>query len=351
MEAAEKAGAPHSAMVELTWRCPLRCRHCYLPAAERARREEPAELGTGELRRVFDEMAELGVLYLTLSGGEICRRPDLPELVAHARRNSFDVRLFTSGALVTPPLAAELARRGVARAEISLYGREETHDRITGVPGSYGRSLAGARLLKANGIAVTIKAPLMNLNIPDYPFLVRLAEEEGFLYGFDPTVVPRDDGDKTPTAFRCSDEVLGKVFRDPRLRVSVQGDRPEDHDTPTPLCEAGRSYVALGPNGDVYPCLQWRAVLGNVRRNALKDIWNSEEARRRRAMTRADYAVCNACDLLAYCPRCTGVAEREDGDFLGPSAAACRLARLNRDVLVGRSRSGAERPAAEAHPL
>src|SRR4051812_18041582 len=102
MELCEKNGIPHSAMVELTWRCNLRCTHCYLPEGQRRKSAREAdELSTEELIRVFDEMAALGVLYLTLSGGEVFMRRDFLLLAAHARKRAFDVRVFTTGTIFT----------------------------------------------------------------------------------------------------------------------------------------------------------------------------------------------------------------------------------------------------------
>jgi radical SAM protein with 4Fe4S-binding SPASM domain len=338
MELTETNHIPHSAMAEITWRCNLNCRHCYLPEGQRRKSAREAdELSTAELCRVFDEMAEMGVLYLTISGGEVCMRPDFLALVAHARKRAFDLRVFTTGTLFNPKIAAALVDHAVGKVEISVYGRPETHDALVAVPGSFERSIAAARVLRRGGVAVIIKCPLMNLNIGDYPFLVALAEAEGFLYKFDPTVVPRDDKDAAPLALRSFDEQLRAAFRDPRLRIEPAGEDPTEFDMASPVCEAGRTYLALGPNGDVYPCIEWRTVLGNVRKTPLREIWESSEADRLRSFRRSDYAVCNSCELLPWCPRCTGLADREDGDFLGPSREACHLAKLNYEVVTGKT--------------
>src|SRR5688572_12899725 len=100
MELCEKTHVPHSALMEITWRCNLKCLHCYLPEGQRRKSAREAdELSTDELKRVLDELADLGVLYLTLSGGEVAMRPDFLTLVEHARKRTFDVRIFTTGTL------------------------------------------------------------------------------------------------------------------------------------------------------------------------------------------------------------------------------------------------------------
>jgi radical SAM protein with 4Fe4S-binding SPASM domain len=223
----------------------------------------------------------------------------------------------------------------VGKVEISLYGKEETHDALVQIPGAFARSVEAGRVLRRGGITVVIKCPLMNLNIKDYPFLVALAESEGFLFKFDPTVVPRDDKDTEPLALRTYDEELKAAFRDPKLRLSAAGDSPEDYVLATPVCDAGRTYLSIGPNGDVYPCLEWRTVLGNLRQTPLSEIWNSPYSRKIGNLTREDFPVCNSCELLPWCPRCTGLADREDGDPFGPAREACHLAKLNYEVVTG----------------
>lgn len=336
MEVCEANKVPHSAMMEITWRCNLNCAHCYLPEGQRRKSaRETDELTTAEWFRVLDEMAELGVIYVTISGGEVCMRPDFIALVEHARKREFDVRVFTTGTLFNPRIASALTDLAIGKVEISVYGREETHDKLVGIPGSFRRSIEAGRVLRRGGIIVVIKCPLMNINIGDYPFLTDLADREGFLYKFDPTVVPRDDKDMAPLALRTFDDELRAAFKDPKLRLAAQGDHPEDFDLASPLCDAGRTYLAVGPNGDVYPCIEWRTVMGNVRNNSVGDIWRGTEGSRIRNLKREDFKVCDKCAMLPWCPRCTGLADREDGDALGPSREACHLAKLNYEVITG----------------
>jgi MoaA/NifB/PqqE/SkfB family radical SAM enzyme len=74
------AHLPLNATIEVTRRCPLTCAHCYnnLPMGDReaARRE----LTFDEHRRILDEIADAGCLWLLYTGGEIFARPDFIEI-------------------------------------------------------------------------------------------------------------------------------------------------------------------------------------------------------------------------------------------------------------------------------
>src|SRR5215831_4887719 len=63
---------PRHAIWEITLRCDLACRHC----GSRAGRARPDELDTGECLDAVRQMSELGVLEVSLIGGEAYLRPD-----------------------------------------------------------------------------------------------------------------------------------------------------------------------------------------------------------------------------------------------------------------------------------
>jgi MoaA/NifB/PqqE/SkfB family radical SAM enzyme len=75
------ARVPLNGSFELTFRCNLRCIHCYIPDYSGA-----GELSTGEVKRILSEAADEGCLWMLLTGGEVLSRRDFPEIYLHARR-------------------------------------------------------------------------------------------------------------------------------------------------------------------------------------------------------------------------------------------------------------------------
>ena len=197
---ASRAHLPVSVLFEVTHRCNLGCQHCYLTEGPVGRpRPTREELSLDEIRRVFDELAEAGTFFLTLSGGEVFMRRDFLSIVAHARSRGFSVTVFTTGTLLTPETAAELADLHPLSVEVSIYSaRPEVHDRVTRIPGSHARSLRALRLLKECGVIILIKTPLMSLNSGEYRGIVALAEELGAGCTFDPLLIPMRDGNHAP---------------------------------------------------------------------------------------------------------------------------------------------------------
>ena len=170
---------PVAATLELTRRCPLSCLHCYLPET-RGRVRAGAELTTAQWKSIISQLAGAGALYLVFTGGEPLLRPDLAELCRFATDLTLAVRIYSTGLGLTPAQAEEFKKAGVSAFELSLYGGPSAHDAITGVKGSFKRSLAAARLLKKAGLKVKLKTPLMKDNFLQAGRLRALAAREGF---------------------------------------------------------------------------------------------------------------------------------------------------------------------------
>lgn len=158
--------------------CNLRCRHCYAgsDADCTARRDE---LSGDEARAMIDDLAEFGCPVLLFSGGEPCLRPDLADLMSHARSKGLRVVLSTNGTLITPRLAAQFAEVGLSYVGVSVDGLKATHDAFRGVAGSFERALEGVRLSKAAGLKVGFRLTVSRSNFREIPAVFGLMKREG----------------------------------------------------------------------------------------------------------------------------------------------------------------------------
>jgi radical SAM protein with 4Fe4S-binding SPASM domain len=316
-------GVPLSAHLDLTYRCNERCEHCYLE------HDDKGEMTTVEIRGVLEQLAEAGVFFLTLSGGEPMLRRDFFDIVTHARGLLFNVKVKTNAVLIRGAEALRLRALGVEQVQVSVYShRAEVHDAVTKLPGSHRRTLAAIRLLRDAGVKVTIANVMMRSNRADNAALQRLAQEIGAVYTVDPTVTPMMDGDRSVLALRIPGRDLADVFRNEDL----VGDVDAFCAPPAPVteddrdgfpCSAGQTSCYISPYGDVFPCVQFPLPSGNVRRQKFLDIWrDSAQLEEVRSIRGRDLPVCSSCSHLGTCSRCPGLAWME-GSMRGPSSADC----------------------------
>jgi AdoMet-dependent heme synthase len=326
MEMAAKAlkmNVPLSVQLDLTYRCNERCVHCYLD------HHDHGEMTTAEIKDLLDQMADAGVFYLTISGGEIMMRRDFFEILEHARKRTFCIKLKTNGILIRKKEADRIKALGVESVQISIYShRPEVHDAITKLPGSLADSIDAIRRLRAHGIHVIMANVLMVKNADDYAGVRALAAELGARFLMDPTVTPMMDGDRGVLSLNVDEAALREVFRDESLVGNVEefcaqprGVDEEALDM-TP-CSAGHTACYVSPYGDVYPCVQFPLSTGNVRHTKFLDIWrDSPQFKEVRSITLRDMPSCSQCTHGATCTRCPGLAYME-GNMRGPSSQDC----------------------------
>jgi radical SAM protein with 4Fe4S-binding SPASM domain len=326
MEMAAKAlklNIPLSVQLDLTYRCNERCIHCYLD------HDDHGEMTTVEIKDLLDQMADAGVFYLTISGGEILMRRDFFEILEHARARTFCVKLKTNGVLIRQKEAQRLRELGVEAVQISIYShRPEVHDAITKVPGSLRQSIAAVRLLREQGLTVTMANVLMVQNAADYQGVRALAAELDAKFTIDPTITPMMDGDRSILNLNVDQAALQEVFRNRDLVGNVEEfcapPSGVDEEALDMLpCSAGHTACYVSPYGDVYPCVQFPLPSGNVRRTKFVDIWrDSPQLKEVRGITLRDMPTCSTCAHGATCTRCPGLAYME-GNMRGPSYQDC----------------------------
>ncbi|HEV2398383.1 MAG TPA: radical SAM protein [Candidatus Sulfotelmatobacter sp.] len=315
---------PLSVQLDLTYRCNERCVHCYLD------HEDHGEMNTTEIKHLLHQMAEAGVFILTLSGGEIFLRKDFFDILEYARLQlHFCVKLKTNAIMIREREAARLREIGVESVQISIYSdRPEVHDAITLVPGSLKRSLDAARFLKAHGLRVIFANVLMAQTAQDYPGVRALAREMGIECILDPTITPMMDGDRSVLSLGVGRETLQQVFRDQALVGNVDEycavAAPGDDDPLNALpCSAGHTTCYVSPYGDVFPCVQFPIVTGNVRKEPFIDIWRDSHVMKDvRSIRLKDLTTCSSCTHVTGCSRCPGLAYIE-GNMRGPSSQDC----------------------------
>jgi len=205
---------PVGATLELTYGCNLRCVHCYNPT-----HKAKGELSTQEFYQMIDQLSREECFLITFTGGEIFTRKDSFEIFSYAKNKGFSIILFTNATLITPERADRIQALEPWSVEISIYGAtQETYEKVTGVPGSFERFLAGIERLRERKVPLLVKMPVMTLNQHEVKQAKALVEGWGIRFVYCPEIAPRQDGSLEPLQYRITpqdliqldQEILGK---------------------------------------------------------------------------------------------------------------------------------------------
>ncbi len=324
LAAAARQAIPIDVSIELTHHCNFRCRHCYIPDFH-----APDLLTTERLATLLEELAEAGTLFLTLTGGELFLRRDWEVVARRARDLGFALRLFTNASLIDEGIAERIVPLH-ATVEISLYAMDrEVFEGITRRPGSYAKTLRGIELLRARGVPVMLKIPMMTLNTGEQQAVRAYAEEVGAEFQASPTIMAKKDGDRSTLALRISSAELATFFGGPSSGCHVAGERADDPRRDGPQCAAASRYCNITSAGDVMACNILPGSGGNLRERSFRDVWQTSPwLNEVRSIRRADLHTCNSCSRVSYCGRCHAQALVEDGDLYGPSSFAQERAEI-----------------------
>ena len=327
-----RAFPPFVVVLELTYRCNLKCPYCYelFRPTDKNVASKALELTPAEIRSIVEQLPRFTLV--TVNGGEIFVRTDLKEILSIILAKH-RCHLYTNGTCITPAMARDLVDMGVPSMGISVDGPEDVHDSLRG-HGAFARTIESIRVLLDLKKRLGKKYPLLNLkttithkNVGHLSEMVEFAEELGldyctfqvlnnsvhmggvsFQYSLDYSRRPPDIVNVPVTVLEEQLNNIQKLAAKSRVRVRVLPKLPMpsilEHYA-NRLEPAGHACVSpwttmyISPSGCVYPCLNY--YVGNIRQQSFRELWNSERYRhyRKTLLQDGQFSDCvGCCDLF-----------------------------------------------------
>jgi radical SAM protein with 4Fe4S-binding SPASM domain len=302
---------PEGMTFELTYGCNLRCVHCYNPT----HRMLPHELTTAEVCSILDQIADLGVLTVTFTGGEPSLRPDILPILRRARDRGFLLQLLTNATHVTSSFAEILREVGVTELYVSIYGAtEHIYERMTCVPGSYAQFIQGLQHLGKARLPVAVRMPVTTINYLEVAACRALVEGMGFKFQYCFDITPRSDGDLSPLAYRLSPEA--KMVLDRTLHPPLPPILEESCWTSPNFisCACGHSRFAVTPYGEMNLCVAFPLPKYDLRTGTVKEGWDVLKQTVDQASPSHRYE-CPSCEARPHCRQGRSDAWLETGDM------------------------------------
>ncbi len=308
---------------ELTLRCDQGCAHC----GSRAGARRPDELTTDEALRVVDELKDMGAQEVVVIGGEAYLHEGFLDIVRALARAGIRPMMTTGGRGVTAALAKQMKEAGLIGVSVSVDGLREQHDAIRRAAGSFDSAMTALDHLAAAGIRIAANTNVNRKNAPVLEELFVLLRDKGVRAWQVQITAPLGRAADRPQMLLQPYDLLDVVPRvaalkrrafasgmllmpgnnlgyfgvhEAALRSPRQGGR--DH---WRGCQAGKLVMGIESDGAVKGCpsLQPAYIGGNVRRRALRDIWDGapELAFTRRRGVEDLWGFCRSCDFADTC--------------------------------------------------
>jgi len=261
---------PEQVTISITEECPNKCLHCALPDTK-----NKATLPVETVKNVIDQVLDLGSTFIVFDGGEPLTYDGLEELIEYVDRDRALTGMFTSGVGLTLEKAMSLKEAGLDMISVSLDSANEAgHDSMRGRSGVFNSAISGIKNSLDSGLLVNIYVVISPNNIDELDDFYTLATEMGVheisFFEIVPTGrwMDRSDGLMSLEDHRKFDSFV-------EMTEKMDGPKlfPIPHVLKKMGCFAGRKWLHITPEGDIFPCACLPLSFGNIDQDKLADVW------------------------------------------------------------------------------
>lgn len=322
---------PIKLTIALTYRCQSRCKHCsiwklYDQNPERCKDEAHLSL----YLKLLEDLRS-NILWLEFTGGEAFLRTDIAEIVGFAleRTGIFAAGITSNG--LNHGLILERVLQILAKSRgkqlvigISLDGDPDTYRQVRGLDGFdsamstflHLRQLASSFSNLRPHIAYTIN----RFNVGEFQnFYSLLSEKYGIGISEISFAIEHPFGyyfqDQMPIVKNTLERFGKRALNDLQVILHLKHDHRFDRLNATSLfydyylksiptylkdpshqiipCTAGKNSAFIDPYGNVYPCTMMNTVIGSLKKDDFRTVWESEK--RCLAMQNVKLGKCPSC--------------------------------------------------------
>ena len=348
--------------LELTARCNLNCRHCYINLPVSDTRARQKELTFDEIKRIVDETVSLGALWCLITGGEPLLREDFFNIYLYLKKKGLLVSVFTNAILITQEHIKLFKKYPPRDIEITVYGvTQETYEKVTRREGSFAYFLRGLNLLLEHGINVRLKAMALRSNIHELPEIARFCREKTKDYfRFDPFLHLRFDRNskrnKDIKSERLSpQEIVAVEQADPQRSQALENNCDKliipqfSHINCNHLfhCGTGNGSFSVSYDGYFRLCSSlWHPdCIFDLKKGTLTEAWQNFvlQVRDMRSNRKEFLDKCRKCPIINLCIWCPAHSYLETGKMDIPVDYFCEVAHARAEMLkMAGSKGGGE---------
>lgn len=328
-----KHGKIIECQIELTYRCPITCRHCYLGCVKK-NLAKADELSSEQVYAILEKLRDAGVLWLNLTGGDPLMRGDFAQIYERASDMGFIVTVLSELAQLPDDVLLLFQKKPPFRVRVSVNAAtKQTYNDMTGCD-FFSQQIENINKLMDSGINVETTTLITKRNVHEVKAIRELVE--GLGCAFKPTTVlfaQFGEGDAPQRERLEPEEALRVLLEEYTLEEIVKGD-VKDCDTKKGGgvdCAILSSSVVVDASGKMHLCTHLRLNGYELLKDGSTVEKGYEELSRQVKDLEKDSGDCDGCSLSWYCMGCAGQRFNETGSHCQPSEYFCRLAELLKD--------------------
>lgn len=301
--------SPMHATIEVTDKCNLRCKHCYLEASC----EKSNMLSLDNFKKILSELEKNMVVNVEFTGGELFINPDIYEILSLAYQKFTIIGLLTNGTILADnvlELLAENKDRTVVSVSIDSTSCD-IHDRFRGVAGSFHRTCENVKRMTERGIKVRIASSIFKENMWEIDKLAELSVNLGaqlfsfnFVEDFGRGIELYKDAYQNLKIQEYL-EYLNSVIKKYADIIPIQN---EQKMLSKRNCGAGVNSIVIDATGQIRPCVLSPAWcdMGNLLNEPFENIMKKDIYKKLAKLLPPykDNGCDPACRYLSYCKGC-----------------------------------------------
>ena len=283
-----KLRAPQQVAFDLTYRCNLRCLHCFNSSGENL--IMPSELSDEDVLKFITEISSLGLLNVCFCGGEPLIRKGLLEKCCRILKNAgTQVSVVSNGLLADSETMKKLVEAGLTNIQFSVDGLKHSHDKLRNKTNAFESVMQSLRNSADLDIQIAVAFTPTSFNIDEIEEVYSLLTHFNLLFSrkkpirlrLQPLMLMGRASDNSQDLLPDEKQYRKFVNTVNRLRKKVNKDVTIDWGDPVDHLIRFTSRKLVIPttnihaNGDIIVSPYIPLVVGNIKRHSLVDYWEA----------------------------------------------------------------------------
>lgn len=295
---------PDVMMFEITYNCPLDCKHCYL------HKKDNKFSSKEDMDKILELVDTAGIHKVQITGGEALTHPLFDYFVSELIKRGLIVTVSSSGFVLNEKIIGALKKLNQVEGsyiKISLDGNKESHNNIRNNELSYDKTMRFLKTMAENKIPFKISTTIINQAKEELEEMVAKVKEIGASSISIGTVFASGNAVKNELSSTFEGEEYNQFLKELSEKYNDEHFEVETADNFGCLeresCSLGHKIIRVRPNLDITPCNLIESKLGNVKEQSIEEIMY-RYGKMFHDLVVPCRRVCGNCEKIDICKNC-----------------------------------------------